>query len=121
MHQRSRIEHPWNLTLNHQASVGDRAHAYCLAKVFIGTGAIVAQEAYLCTGTHDFSHPNRPLQTAAISIGNDVFIGSRAFVLPGVSVGANTIVGACSVLTRSVPSNVLVAGNPARFVREIPH
>lgn len=119
VHQRARIEHPWNLTLNHLASLGDRAHVYSLGKISVGTRAIVAQEAYLCTGTHDFSHPVRPLQTAEITIGPDVFLGARCFVMPGVSVGANTIVGACSVLTRSVPPNVLVAGNPAGVIRQL--
>jgi putative colanic acid biosynthesis acetyltransferase WcaF len=114
VHQRARIEHPWNLTLHHRACLGDRAHAYCLGEVEIGTAACVAQEAYLCTGTHEFSLPHRPLQTAPILIGADAFIGARAFVLPGVSVGETSIVGACSVVTRSVPAAAVVAGNPAR-------
>ena len=114
VHQRARIEHPWNLTLHHKSCLGDRAHAYCLGSVVIGPAACVAQEAYLCTGTHDFHLPHRPLQTAPISIGADAFIGARAFVLPGVSVGVGAVVGACSVVTRSVPAGLIYAGNPAR-------
>jgi putative colanic acid biosynthesis acetyltransferase WcaF len=114
VHQRARIEHPWNLTLHAKACLGDRAHAYCLAAVEIGAGACVAQEAYLCTGTHDFHQPDWPLQTAPIHIGADAFIGARAFLLPGITVGDRAIVGACSVVTRSVPAATLVAGNPAR-------
>ncbi len=114
VHQRARIEHPWNLTLHHKACLGDRAHVYCLGPVVIHAGACVAQEAYLCTGTHDFSDPHRPLQTAPIHIGADAFIGARAFVLPGVCVGEGAIVGACAVVTRSVPPSTTVAGNPAR-------
>jgi putative colanic acid biosynthesis acetyltransferase WcaF len=76
----------------------------------------VAQEVYLCTGTHDFSLPHRPLQTAPIRIGADAFIGARAFLLPGVSVGEGAIVGACSVVTRSVSAATLVAGNAARRI-----
>ena len=114
VHQRARIEHPWNLTLHHRACLGDRAHAYCLGAVEIDAGATVAQEAYLCTGTHDFSLSHRPLQTAPINIGADAFIGARAFVLAGVSVGEGAIIGACSVVTRSVAPLAVVAGNPAR-------
>jgi putative colanic acid biosynthesis acetyltransferase WcaF len=114
VHQRARIEHPWNLTLHHKACLGDRAHAYCLGTVEIHAGACVAQEAYLCTGTHEFSLPHRPLQTAPIRIGTNVFIGARAFVLPGVNVAEGAIVGACSVVTRSVLAATVVAGNPAR-------
>jgi putative colanic acid biosynthesis acetyltransferase WcaF len=114
VHQRARIDHPWNLTLHHQSCLGDRAHAYCLGAVEIGPGACVAQEAYLCTATHDFADPLRALQTGPILIGADAFIGARAFLLPGVMVGEAAIVGACSVVTRSVPAANVVAGNPAR-------
>ena len=114
VHQRARIDHPWNLTLQHKACLGDRAHAYCLGAVEIGPGACVAQEAYLCTGAHDLTLSHRPLQTAPILIGADAFIGARAFVLPGVSVGEWAIVGACAVVTRNVPAATTVVGNPAR-------
>lgn len=119
VHQRARIEHPWNLTLHHKACLGDRAHAYCLGQVEIHPGACVAQEAYLCTGTHDFSDPHRPLQTAPIHINADAFIGARAFVFPGVSVGEGAIVGACAVVTRNVPADATVAGNPARLLAPV--
>ena len=114
VHQRARIVHPWNLTLHHKSCLGDRAHAYCLGVVEIGYGACVAQEAYLCTGTHDFTDSNWPLQTASIYIGKNAFVGARAFILPGIKIGDKSIIGACSVVTRSVPSATKVAGNPAR-------
>jgi putative colanic acid biosynthesis acetyltransferase WcaF len=120
VHQRARIEHPWNLTLHHKACLGDRAHAYCLGEVVIGCAACVGQEAYLCTGTHDFNLPHRPLQTAPICIGPNAFIGARAFVMPGVNVAEGAIVDACSVVTRSVPAATVVAGNPARQLAQVP-
>lgn len=116
VHQRARIDHPWNLTLHHLASIGDRTHLYCLAEIVVEKGAIVAQEVYICTGTHDFSDPIRPLQTAPVSIGLDSFIGARAFILPGVNVGTGAIIGACSVVTRSVKPYTSVAGNPAKDI-----
>ena len=120
VHQRARIEHPWNLTLHHKACLGDRAHAYGLGEIVIHPGAIVAQEVYLCTGTHDLSLPTKPLQTAPIIIGSEAFIGARAFLMPGVTIGAGAIVGACSVVTRAVDPAVVVAGNPARLIRQAP-
>lgn len=120
VHQRARIQIPWNLTLHHRACLGDRANAYTLGEIEIGTGATVAQEAYLCTGTHDFQSPNLPLMTAKITIGEAAFVGARAFVLPGVTVGPGAVVGACSVVTKSVPAWTFVVGNPARVLNSRP-
>src|ERR1700682_357436 len=120
VHQRARIAIPWNLTLHDRACLGDRANAYSLAEIEIGARATVAQEAYLDTGSHDFDQAGLPLITAKITIGEDAFIGARAFVLPGVTIGARSVVGACSVVTKDVPENVIAAGNPCRVIRSRP-
>ena len=114
VHQRARVAHPWNLTMGAGACLGDGAHAYSLGLIDIQAGATVAQEAYLCTASHDFHKPAQPLTVSPIVIEQDAFIGARAFVLPGVSIGRGALVGACSVVTRSVPPHATVAGNPAR-------
>src|SRR5436190_15436558 len=82
VHQRARISIPWNLTLHDRALIGDRANANTLGEIEIGPGAIVAQEVYLSSGSHDFDHPTLPLTTAKIMIGQDAFIGTRTFVMP---------------------------------------
>jgi putative colanic acid biosynthesis acetyltransferase WcaF len=117
VHQRARIAIPWNLTMYDRACLGDRANAYSLGEIEIGQGAIVAQEAYLSTGSHDFNHPARPLVTAKITIGPEAFVGARAFILPGVTIGAGSVIGACSVVTHDVPENVIAAGNPCKVLR----
>ena len=114
VHQRARIDHPWNLILHHKACLGDRTHAYCLDIIEIGPAACVAQEAYLCTGSHYFKDQDWPLQTAPIHITANAFVGARAFILPGITVGESAVVGACSIVTRNVPYATTVAGNPAR-------
>jgi putative colanic acid biosynthesis acetyltransferase WcaF len=100
VHQRARIQQPWNLVLHHRACLGDRAAAYSLGRIVLREDATVAQEAYLCTGTHDFNQDHRPLQTAPI--------------VPGVTLGAGCLVGAMAVVTHDVPAGAIVAGNPAR-------
>jgi putative colanic acid biosynthesis acetyltransferase WcaF len=117
VHQRARIAIPWHLTLHDRACLGDRANAYSLGKIEIGAGATVAQEVYLSTGSHDFSGPALQLVTAKITIGEDAFIGARAFIMPGVEIGARSVVGACSVVTRDVPPDVFAAGNPCKVIR----
>jgi putative colanic acid biosynthesis acetyltransferase WcaF len=114
VHQRARIQIPWNVTIHDRASLGDRTNLYSLGEIEIGARAIVAQEVYLCGGTHALSDPNLPLQVARITIGEDAFVAARAFIMPGIAVGARAVVGACSVVTKDVPPSVIVAGNPAR-------
>lgn len=117
VHQRARIEIPWNLTLRDRACLGDRANAYSLGEIEIGARATIAQEVYLSTGSHDFTNAAMPLVTAKITIGEDAFVGARAFVLPGVTIGPRAVIGACSVVTRDVPADVIAAGNPCRLLR----
>ena len=117
VHQRARIEMPWHLTLHDRACLGDRAHAYSLGEIEIKTGATVAQEVYLSTGSHDFNQPALPLTTAKVTICEDAFLGARVFVLPGVTIGASSVVGAGSVVTKDVPPHVFAAGNPCKILR----
>jgi len=114
IHPRARVTHPWNLTMLDRACLGDGAHAYALGNIELREGCTVAQEAYLCTGTHDFSSPAIPLQTAPVVVGANAFVGLRAIVLPGVTLGRQAVVGAGAVVTRDVADGQTVAGNPAR-------
>jgi putative colanic acid biosynthesis acetyltransferase WcaF len=120
VHQRARIALPWKLTLHDRACIGDRANIYSLGEIELASRAVVAQEAYLCTGTHDFSQVTMPLAVAKITIGEDAFVGARAFVMPGVRIGARSIVGACSVVIHDIPDDVIAAGNPCKVIRPRP-
>ena len=118
VHQRARILIPWHITLHEGACIGDRANLYSLGTITVGPGAIVAQEAYLCAGSHDFTVDALPLTTAPIVVGAEAFIGARAILLPGVSIGNGAIIGAGSVVTRDIAPGVVAAGNPAKVLRE---
>jgi maltose O-acetyltransferase len=91
----------------------DYAHSWLIE---IGDDVIFAPQVYLLA--HDTS-TKRSLdytRIGKIKIGNNCFIGARAFIMPGVTIGDNSIVGAGSIVSKSVPANVVVAGNPAKVI-----
>ena len=118
VHQRARIQIPWNLTMHDRACIGDRANMYTLGEIELGPECTVAQECYLCTGTHDFEK-TMFLMTAKITIGARAFLGARTFVMPGVTIGDDCIIGACSVVTKDTPAGMICCGNPCRVVRPL--
>ena len=80
---------------------------------------MIARRACFLTNTHDYEK-NPMWQTTIfrpLEIGNFVWIGYGVVVLPGVKIGDNAIIGAGSVITKHVPANAIVAGNPARIIR----
>ncbi|HAE11183.1 MAG TPA: putative colanic acid biosynthesis acetyltransferase [Opitutae bacterium] len=116
VHQSAKIENPRNLFLEDRACIGAEAVLYSLDKIRIEENSIIAQEAYLCTGTHEFESGRFDLITKPITVGQNAFVGARAFVLPGVVIGKSAVVGACSVVTTSVEEETTVAGNPSKVL-----
>jgi putative colanic acid biosynthesis acetyltransferase WcaF len=113
-----RIWAPWNLALGDHATVSHGADLYNVARIEIGAHATVSQRAFLCTATHDIDHPNMPLRTAPVTIGPGAWICAEAYVHPGVTVGTDAVAGVRAVVLRDVPPGQVVAGNPAKFLRE---
>lgn len=92
------------------------------AKVTFGDNVFVAPGCGFYTAGHplDAERRNAGLEYALpIRIGNNVWIGAQVCVLPGVTIGDNSVIGAGSVVTKDIPSGVLAAGNPCRVIRPI--
>ena len=91
------------------------------ARCLIGADVIVSDTDFHAVRPSGRSQNTdwRDIGCAPVRIGNDVFIGTRAVILKGVEIGDGAVIGAGSVVTRSVPARTLVAGNPARQIRQI--
>lgn len=90
--------------------------------ITIGDNVMFAPGVQLYTATHpiDPVERNSGLEYAKpITIGNNVWIGGSAIVVPGVTLGDNVVVAAGAVVTKSFPDNVVIGGNPARVIKEI--
>lgn len=82
----------------------------------IEDNTLVALNCTILTNNHDFY--DRPVITCKpVHIKKNVWIGANVTILPGVTVGENAIIGACSVVTKDVPANAVVVGNPAKVIK----
>ena len=103
---------------------GDRCFVNCgtvlvsTCEVVVGDDVAMANEVYVMD-SNSHGVEGRPHVEAPVRIGDGSWLGARAMVLPGVTVGKRVLVAAGTVVTRDVPDDVLVAGNPGRVVRSL--
>jgi maltose O-acetyltransferase len=91
------------------------------ARVTIGDRSLFGPNVQIYTATHPMESAVRATGVEAakeIHIGSDVWVGGGAIILPGIRIGSRSIIGAGSVVTKDVPENAVVAGNPARVIRK---
>lgn len=131
-----RIEaHPINLKTKKclifgtNIEINDYVHIAAGEKVVIGNNVLIASKVYISDINHGnytdanqdspLSLPNkRKLSTKPVNIEDNVWIGESVCILPGVSIGKGTIVGANSVVSRSLPQNVIAVGSPAKPIKK---
>lgn len=91
-----------------------------LGGVTVEDGAMLGPEVAILTVNHELAN-HRHLIAKPVRIGRNAWVGARATILPGISVGEGAVVAGCSVVTHDVAPYTVVAGNPARVLREIEH
>ena len=112
------IQRPWEFSCGRNTTIGPGVLIYNLGGVRIGENTLISQRAHLCGGTHDWRQADLPLVKSAIRVGDGVWICAEAFVGPNVVIGDGSIVGARAVVVKNVAPMIVVAGNPARFIKQ---
>ncbi len=88
--------------------------------ITIGDGSLIGHNVVLATINHDYDPKNRgTMFLKPIVLETNSWIGSNATILPGITIGENSVVAAGSVVTKDVPANTIVAGNPAKFMSNL--
>jgi maltose O-acetyltransferase len=126
--QNSTIESPFYCVYGQNIHLGDHVflNVSCTIldcnEVRIGDHVMIGPSVQIYTAAHllQAEPRNRDLEVAKpVVIDDNVWVGGAAVLLPGVRIGRNAVVGAGAVVSRDVPANTVVAGNPARVIREI--
>ena len=93
------------------------------AEIRIGARVLLGPAVHLYTATHPIDAKERAAGMqliAPIHLGDDCWIGGQTVIMPGVTIGARTVIGAGSVVTHDIPADVVAVGNPCRVIRAIP-
>lgn len=109
-----------NLTLGKNVFINACCKFQDQGGITIGDGCLIGHNVTIATLNHELNPANRASITPnPVKIGDNVWIGSDSTILPGVEIGDGAIIGAGSIVTKNVPANTLVAGNPAKIIRKI--
>lgn len=121
------IEFSPNITIGKNVSINYDVHIACINHISIGDGTLIASKVFItdhfhgdtCKESLDITPGKRQLfSKGPVVIDNDVWIGEGAAILPGVHIGNNSVIGANSVVTHDVAPYSVVAGSPAREIKQ---
>ena len=119
----------WTYAADAQLIAGDNVmmsgtRFACARQIRIGRDCILADASIYDTDFHstraDRRSANAPIRVAAVEIGANVWVAAGAILLPGTTIGENSVVGAASVCMRSFPANKVILGNPAKVAMPVP-
>ena len=109
---------PAVLEIGDFTTIGDRTEIHVAEKVIIGKHCRISWDCVIMDRNYHGTG-NEPEIIKPVAIEDDVWIGCRAIILPGVTLGEKSVIAAGSVVTKDVPSYTVVAGNPAKFIKKI--
>ncbi len=115
-------DYGFNITLGNDVMLNYGCVLLDVCPIIIGDKTLIGPNVQLLTACHSLDPKQREQDVEfgkPIKIGRNVWIGGGAIVCPGVTIGDNTVIGAGSVVTKSMPANVIAYGNPCRVQRRI--
>lgn len=118
------VKNTQGLSVGNNVSIHDACYLDAVGGLNIGNNVSIAHQTSIITFNHtweDVTQPIKynPIQTASVVISDDVWVGCGVRIMPGVTIGKRAVIAAGSVVTRDVPAGVIVAGVPARIIKEI--
>jgi putative colanic acid biosynthesis acetyltransferase WcaF len=114
----AKVYYPANLVMGDNTCLASDVDCYNVAPIIIEDNVTVSQGAYLCTASHDIYDSHLPLKSAPIVLKDQVWVGARAFIGMGVTIGQGAVVGATASVYKDVEPWTVVGGNPAKFIKQ---
>ena len=115
-------DYGYNCIIGEKTFINHNAYLMDGAEIKIGDNCFIGPNCGMYTAAHPifFEERNKGLEKALpINIGDNVWIGGDVTILPGASIGNNSVIGAKSLVTKDIPANVVAFGNPCRVIRKI--
>lgn len=112
------IKYPWRLTIGSNVWVGEEVWIDNLDQVTIGNNVCISQGAFLLCGNHNYKKVTFDLMVTPITIEAGAWVGAKAVVCPGVTIGKEAVLSVGAVATSNLESNMIYQGNPAKKVKE---
>lgn len=116
------------LIIGSNVQINDKCHISCINSINIGENVLIASNVFITDHDHgnlkksvDFEIPwiKQKLFSKKVVINNNVWIGENVCILKGVTIGSNSVIAAGSIVTKNIPKNSIVVGNPGRVIRSI--
>ena len=118
IHMWANFFNPSEVEIGEDTVIGDHCFLDGRAKIKIGNHTALASSVMIYNSEHDIDSCDFMAREEPVAIGDYVFVGPRAIIMPGVKIGNGAIVAAGAVVTKDVPVRAVVGGVPAKFIRE---
>ncbi len=111
------VKSPWLLEVGDHVWIGERVWLDTYFPIKIGSHVCISQDAYLCTGNHDWTDASLGLKEGRLVVEDGVWIGARATVLPGAMLASHSVITGGAVIAKATEPYTIYAGNPATAIR----